>query len=72
MGHTAGIKSAVFGSDTKRVVTASGDNNARIWDVESGKELQVLSGHTSRVYSAVFSSDNKRVVTAADKTIIWV
>ena len=37
--------SAAFSGDGKRVVTASDDNTARIWDAESGKEIAVLKGH---------------------------
>jgi WD domain, G-beta repeat len=32
-GHTSDVNSAVFSGDGKRVVTASGDKTARIWDV---------------------------------------
>ena len=41
--------SAAFSGDGKRVVTASDDNTARIWDAESGKEIAVLKGHTGAV-----------------------
>ena len=37
--------SAAFSGDGKRVVTASEDKTARIWDAESGKEIAVLKGH---------------------------
>ena len=62
-----------FSGDGKRVVTASRDNTARIWDAESGKEIAVLKGHTGFVWSAAFSGDGKRVVTASfDSTArIW-
>ena len=66
--------SAAFSGDGKRVVTASLDKTARIWDAESGKEIAVLKGHYGdRVLSAAFSGDGKRVVTASlDKTArIW-
>ena len=59
------VTSAAFSGDGKRVVTASGDNTARIWDAESGKEIAVLKGHTGSVWSAAFSGDGKRVVTAS-------
>jgi WD40 repeat protein len=68
-GHSSWVTSAAFRSDGKRVVTASGDKTARVWDAESGKEIVVLKGHSEGVQSAVFSSDGKRVVTASfDKT----
>jgi hypothetical protein len=62
-----------FSGDGKRVVTASFDNTARIWDVDSGTEIAVLKGHTNSVIRAVFSSDGKRVVTVSDDNTmrIW-
>src|SRR5258705_9335698 len=39
-GHVA---SAAFSPDGKRVVTASGDQTARLWDAETGKESAVWS-----------------------------
>jgi WD40 repeat protein len=69
VGHTSLVSSAVFSPDGKLALTASIDNTARIYEVSSGKELQVLSGHTSSVNSAVFSPDGKLALTASnDKT----
>ena len=67
------MSSAVFGPDGKRVVTASGDDTARIWDAASGNLSAVLKGHTFEVSSAAFSPDGRRVVTVSnDKTArIW-
>ncbi len=64
---------AAFSGDGKRVVTASTDSTARIWDAESGKEIAVLKGHTLYLFAAAFSGDGKRVVTASgDNTArIW-
>jgi WD40 repeat protein len=59
------VQSAAFSPDGKRVVTASWDSTARLWDAESGKEIAVLKGHTAGVQSAAFSRDGKRVVTAS-------
>jgi WD40 repeat protein len=71
-GHSGSVQSAAFSPDSRRVVTASADNTARIWDAGSGKQILRLD-HTGSVHSAAFSPDGKRVVTASgDGTIrIW-
>ncbi len=65
IGHTEKLNSAVFSPDGKLALTASYDNTARIYEVSSGKELQVLNGHTYNVRSAVFSPDGKLALTAS-------
>jgi len=65
-GHTEGVTSAVFSSDGTRVVTASYDGTARLWDAASAKALATLQGLTVWVGSAAFSPDGTRVVTASD------
>jgi uncharacterized protein with WD repeat len=72
-GHTNSIGSAVFSPDGKKIVTASDDQTARIWDAKSGKMLRTFSGHTNVVQSAFFSPDAKKIATAdTDKTVqIW-
>ena len=58
--------SAAFSEDGKRVVTASNDRTARLWDAATGKEVAVLRGHDAAVKAAAFSPDGERVVTASD------
>jgi WD40 repeat protein len=59
--------------DGKRIVTASSDKTARIWDASTGKEIAVLRGHEDVLLSAAFSPTSARIVTGAnDETArIW-
>src|SRR5204862_462419 len=64
--HGAAVLSAQFSPDGRRVVTASRDNNARVWDAGTGLTLGEPLKHGDDVSSAQFSPDGQRVVTASD------
>ncbi len=72
-GHEGSVTSVAFSPDGSRIVTASADNTARIWDVVATREIAVLRGHNQAVTSAAFSPDGSRIVTASgDNTArIW-
>ncbi len=73
LGPQGAVASAHFSPDGGRVVTASWDNTARIWNAKTGQLERELQGHTEYVNDAVFSRDGKCVLTASDdKTaILW-
>ena len=58
--------SAQFSPDGQRVVTASWDKTARLWDAATGKEIGEPMKHEGTVDSAQFSPDGQRVVTASE------
>jgi dipeptidyl aminopeptidase/acylaminoacyl peptidase len=60
------VWSAQFSPDGKRIVTASSDNTARVWDAESGQPLTEPLKHNGRVRSAQFSPDGRQIVTASE------
>jgi WD40 repeat protein len=72
-GHTRHVRSASFSPDGSRIVTASWDKTAKVWDAKTGIELVTLNGHTGSVTSAGFSADGSRIITiSADGTVrMW-
>ena len=70
--HLNFVMFAAFSPDGSRIVTASDDETARIWDAASGRQIAVL-GHRQPVFSAVFSPDGSRIVTTSKENaaIIW-
>jgi WD40 repeat protein len=63
------VSSGAFSPDGPRIVTASQDGTARIWDAVSGRVIAGLRGHARPVLSAAFSPDGSRIVTASqDRT----
>jgi WD40 repeat protein len=62
-GHRDDVLSVEVSPDGSRVVTASVDGDARIWDARTGDTLFVLSGHFGTVNDASFSPTGRWVVT---------
>jgi WD40 repeat protein/serine/threonine protein kinase/tetratricopeptide (TPR) repeat protein len=62
--HDGTVWHAEFSTDGHRVVTASQDGKARVWDAASGQPLSPPLKHNGGVQHASFSPDGRRVVTA--------
>jgi WD40 repeat protein/tRNA A-37 threonylcarbamoyl transferase component Bud32 len=64
--------SVAFSPDGKRLAAANA-NNAKLWDVENGREVLTLKGHSKQVLSVRFSRDGTRIASAsADNTVkVW-
>src|SRR6185437_14995280 len=58
--------SAALSPDGTRIVTASRDKTARIWDAVTGREIAALRGHQDHVTGAAFRFDGSRIVTSSD------
>ena len=55
------IQDVEFSRDGTRIVTASGDKTARVWDVRTGRLVSVFRGHGEDVWGATFSPDGELV-----------
>jgi WD40 repeat protein len=61
------VRWAVFSPDGKQVLTASDDGTARLWDVSSGKQIQVFSEPSGEeMNDAWFSPSSTQIVTASN------
>ena len=81
-GHASNVTAAAYSPDASRIVTASYDGTAKIWDAATGAVIHTLRGNSGLVWSASFSPDGTRVLTAgqgdaavqfpkADAAIVW-
>ena len=71
-GHERVVTSVAFSPDGRRLVSASRDRDAILWDVASGKALRVLRGHFGPVSDARFSPDGRWIVTAGPRSVgLW-
>ena len=63
----------VFTPDDLRAVTASSDDTARLWDLQSFSEVRQYKGHTGPLYCLALSADGRTLVTGAqDNTLrLW-
>ena len=64
-GHEKGVYGAKFVSDSKQVITASGDGLLKLWDVESGREVRSFPGHAGTVYAVSLSNDGQRMLSGS-------
>ncbi|KAJ3114149.1 hypothetical protein HK098_007453 [Nowakowskiella sp. JEL0407] len=72
-GHTDPVISVAISNDSDRIVSGSGDNTVKIWNVNTGKEIRTLAGHTNYVTAVAISNDGDRIVSGSwDNTVkIW-
>src|SRR5262245_24200582 len=76
-GHKDGVLAFALSPDGKKMVSGAWQNDsdhvARVWDLETGKELMKLEGHKGSVGGLAWSPDGKRILTASDdrNLILW-
>jgi hypothetical protein len=72
--HHNWVTSLAFSPDSKRLISGGGDSTARIWEVQTGKEIGRVrfEGESTYVNSVGFSPDGKLILAAAQNDVIVV
>ncbi len=72
-GHTDSVWYADFSPDGRRIVSASRDATAKVWDAETGAMVSDFVGHATGVVYARFFPDGRRVLSADNdhRAYIW-
>jgi WD40 repeat protein len=64
LSHRGKVHHASFSPDGRRVVTASSDQLACVWDAATGRQLAALE-HLNAVMNAWFNADGRLIITRA-------
>ena len=72
MSHPWAVTLERFSDDGKLLVTADGDNDARLWDAATGKPITAPLEHSGKVVTAAFSLDGTRLATGCDDSTVRV
>ncbi len=70
-GHTKDVSALAFTPDGQVLASGDWDGFTRLWDVTTGKQLQVLEQGGS-VESAAFRPDGGHLATAGSDGLIWI
>ena len=62
-GHHGSVTSVAFSPDGQRLATTGMDATVKIWDLDSGRDIQQLHGHKGEINSIAFSPDGKQIAS---------
>ncbi|KAK5582105.1 hypothetical protein RB653_003688 [Dictyostelium firmibasis] len=72
-GHSNAVWGCCVSGDGKRLITASWDQTAIVWDIEKKSKLFHLKKHTNKLSTCAYSHNNKLIATGCwnGELIIW-
>ncbi len=69
--HFGGVLDAGFSPDGTRIVTASRDNTARIWDAATGEQIGASIHHSQQVTNAAFLGADQLLTRSLRTLRVW-
>ena len=63
IGHEKDVNSVAFTPDQQRIISGSQDRTIRIWDTQTGRELQCLRGFEGPVDGVAVSPDGRTIAS---------
>jgi WD40 repeat protein len=73
-GHRGQLRAVVYSPDGSKLATAGDDEQTKLWDVASGRELATIrqpGKGRQIVYALAFSPDGKLLATATEDVRVW-
>ncbi|SMD32521.1 WD40 repeat [Reichenbachiella faecimaris] len=64
-GHSGPINCLAYSPDDQIIASGGADNNVILWDVNSGKQMNILSGHKDEVVAIHFHPEKNWLATAS-------
>ena len=71
-GHDSNVRAVAITPDGQSIISGSGDNTLKVWDLMSGEERYTLTGHEKPIKSVAVDDKNLQIVSASDDNTLRV